>query len=108
MATREFPLIRKIVQTASIGNPHTNMIATRVKRACHHEPDSSCLQQPRTLPKRCIQQRNFAQTTNPATRPSHCHSAAPPIRALAQAGNASIQRIGTTRSSPIGELEKAS
>ena len=38
-------------------------------------------------------------------RPSHCQDARPMIRALAQAGKASIQRIGTMRSNPTGELE---
>ena len=37
--------------------------------------------------------------------PTHCHVATPAMRAFAQAGNLSIQRIGTIRSNPTGELK---
>ena len=101
---RAVPPIRNIAQSKGTGKTVTRMIASGARRTCQPGLNSSALRPARCRFKRYIPQTNPMQTASPTVSPSHCHDAIPAIGALAQAGKRSIQRIGTIRSNPTGEL----
>ena len=107
MAMRVVPPIRKIVQSKVTGSAQTKDDGQRRQ---HGLPSGARLLGSPAGEKAAEAARAMdeGQAPSPMIKPNHCQTSTPAIWTLAGAGIASIQRIGTMRSRPTGELTKAS